>query len=125
MTRLVRSLLSLEASVFGTAALMHAGALVSGYEHGKAETAESVIALVLIAGVIATISAPSASRGIGLAAQAFALLGTLVGIFTIIIGVGPRTALDLMLHAIMVTLLLSGLFVVARRPVVALPAPRP
>jgi hypothetical protein len=119
MTALVRSFLSLEASVFGAAALIHAGVLVAGYEHAKARTAETVIALALVAGLMATIMAPRSSRGIGLAAQSFALAGTLVGLLTIAVGVGPRTALDLTLHAAMVALLVSGLLLVARRRPIA------
>jgi hypothetical protein len=124
MTGLVRSFLLLETAVFGAAALMHAGVLVHGYEHDKAEIAESVIALVLFGALVGTVIAPSSSRGIGLAAQGFALVGTLVGIFTIIIGVGPRTAVDLSLHAVMVALLISGLLMVARRRLVAAAPPR-
>jgi hypothetical protein len=124
MTNLVRWLLSLDALVFGTAALIHAGVLVRGYEHGKAETAESVIALVLLAGLVASVTSPSSSRTIGLGAQGFALAGTLVGVLTIAVGIGPRTALDLALHAGMIALLVGGLVGVARRPVVASGAPR-
>jgi hypothetical protein len=41
-----------------------------------------------------------ARRGVKcLAAQGFALLETFVGIFTIILGIGPRTMLDAGLHA--------------------------
>jgi hypothetical protein len=115
MPSVVRSFLSVEAVVFGAAALAHAGILFPGYEHGKAQIAESVIALVLLAGLVATAIVPSSSRRIGLAAQGFALLGTLVGIFTIIVGIGPRTAFDFSLHAIMIALLVSGLIAVARR----------
>lgn len=115
MTGLIRVIVALEASVFGMAALIHAGVLVRGYEHWKAETAETVIGLVLAAGLIATAVAPASSRGIGLAVQSFALLGTLVGLFTIAVGIGPRTALDLALHALMLALLIGGLAIVARR----------
>jgi hypothetical protein len=114
MPRIVRSFLALEVGVFGAAALMHAGVLVQGYEHGKAEIAETVIALVLVAGLAATTAAPASSRRLGLAAQAFALAGTLVGMFTIAIGVGPRTAVDVILHLVMVGLLVGGLTTVAR-----------
>ena len=51
---------------------------------------------------------------IGLIAQGFALLGTLVGVFTIAIGVGPRTVPDVAYHAIIVLVLLPGLVVAAR-----------
>ena len=115
MTKLVRWFLALEAAVFGSAVLVHAGILSGGYEHRAARTAESVIALVLLTGLAGSVVAPALSRGIGLGAQAFALLGTVVGIFTIIIGVGPRTVLDVTLHVVMVLLLVIGLVLVGRR----------
>ncbi len=58
---------------------------------------------------------PGSSRTVGLAAQAFALLGTFVGIFTIAIGVGPQTKLDMPFHVVLVAGLLTGLAVVARQ----------
>jgi hypothetical protein len=99
MTPWVRWLLALEAAAFGVAALVHAGVLLRGYEHWKAATAESVIGLVLLAGLVACLIAPRSSRAVGLAALAFALVGTLIGIFTIAIGVGPRSSFDISLHA--------------------------
>jgi hypothetical protein len=71
------------------AALIHFGVLMTGYEHRRAGTAETVIGVVLLGALISTWIRPQATRTIGLSAQGFALLGTLVGIFTIIIGVGP------------------------------------
>jgi hypothetical protein len=114
MLRMIRWFLAGEAALFAAASLMHAGVLVGGYEHAKAMIAESVIAAVLAAGLIGTAAAPGARRTIALAAQGFALLGTLVGLFTIAIGIGPRTAVDLTLHAVMVVLLVVGLLAVAR-----------
>jgi hypothetical protein len=115
MSTLVRWFLVVEAALLGSAALIHAGILISGYEHRAARTAETVIALVLFAGFVGTGIAPQSSRGIGLGAQAFALVGTCVAIFTIVIGVGPRTVLDLTIHAMMVLLLVTGLILVGRR----------
>lgn len=114
MTSVVRSFLAAEAALFGLAALMHAGIFMHGHEHTKASTAESVIAIVLAAGLAATTIWLASSRAIGLWAQGFALVGTMVGLFTIAIGVGPRTAVDLVLHAVMIALLVSGLLTVAR-----------
>lgn len=111
---LVQWFLAAEAVVFGAAALVHAGLLVHGYEHTSARNAETVIASVLCLGLLASVIAPARMRAIGLGAQGFALLGTLVGLFTIAIGVGPQSTLDLLLHASMVTLLVVGLVLVAR-----------
>ncbi len=114
MTHLVRFFLSLEAAAFGAAALVHSGMLVRGYEHWKAATAESVIGVVLLVGLGVTVVTAQASRAVGLAAQAFALLGTLVRILTIAIGVGPRSTLDIAFHVGFVVALITGLVLVAR-----------
>ena len=60
--------------------------------------------------------APTRIRAIGLDVQGFGLLGTLVGPFTMAIGVGRRSALDLVLHATMVALLVAGEVVARRTP---------
>src|SRR5437879_644741 len=104
------------------AALSHFGILVSGYEHRAAGTAESVIAGVLLVGWAMTWVGPGSTRGIGLAAQTFALLGTLVGLFTIAIGVGPRTVPDVMYHVSIVAVLIWGLVVAKRTPSGARPS---
>jgi heme A synthase len=111
---IIRWWLSLEAAAFGGAALVHAGVWVRGYEHAKAATAESVIGLVLLFALFASVVAPRSSRAIARAALSFALLGTLVGVFTIIIGIGPRSAFDIALHVGFVASLLAGLVLVAR-----------
>jgi hypothetical protein len=107
--------LSLEAAAFGAAALVHAGVLATGYEHREASVAEGVIAVVLVLGLAAGVIAPLWRRAFGLAAQGFALLGTMVGIVMIAIGVGPQSAFDVALHTGFVALLTTGIVVVARR----------
>jgi hypothetical protein len=56
------------------------------------------------------------TRRVGLAAQAFALLGTLVGVFTIAIGVGPRSGPDIAYHVAIAAALVWGLVVAKRAP---------
>lgn len=73
-----------------------------------------MIAVVLLAGFGFTWIRPGATRKTGLAAQTFALLGTLVGIFRIAIGVGPRTAPDIAYHIVIVPVLAAGLIVAFR-----------
>lgn len=51
----------------------------------------------------------------GLAGQGFALLGTLVGILTMVVGVGPQSTPDVIYHLGMVALLGWGLATAARR----------
>jgi len=55
-------------------------------------------------------------RLLGLAAQAFALLGTLIGVFTIAVGVGPRTTPNIAYHLAMLVVLAWGLADAARTP---------
>jgi hypothetical protein len=88
--------------------------LIGGYQHRQARIAEGVIAIVLLVGLISTFVRPAWTRVTGLATQGFALLGTLVGLFTIAIGIGPRTAPDLVYHTLIVLVLAWGLIVAAR-----------
>lgn len=103
-----------EGATFIAAALIHFGLLIEGHEHLKAGVAESVIAVVLLIGLLLTWIVRAWTRGIGLSAQAFALLGTVVGVFTIAIGVGPRTVPDIAYHIAIVAVLVWGLIVAAR-----------
>jgi hypothetical protein len=110
----IRLFLLIEALSFATASLIHSGRLIQGYEHPRAKIAEGVIATVLVAGLVLTWIRPVWLRSASLWAQSFALLGTLVGVFTIIVGVGPRTVPDVTYHIAIVLVLASGLAVAAR-----------
>jgi hypothetical protein len=114
MVQAIRLFMFVQAAAFIAAALIHVGVLIDGYAHEKAGIAESVIAVVLLVGLALTWIRAGSTRGVGLAAQAFALFGTLVGIFTIAIGVGPRTTPDIVYHIGIVVVLLSGLVVAVR-----------
>jgi hypothetical protein len=114
MTNAIRLFMLFEAASFVAAALVHSGVLIQGYEHQEARTAEGVIAIVLLVGAALTWVRPSWIRHVGLAAQGFALFGTLVGVFTIAIGVGPRTVPDVAYHIGIAVVLAWGLIVVAR-----------
>jgi hypothetical protein len=112
LVRRIRLLLLFEAATFLIAAAVHGGWFINGYEHREARIAETVIAVVLLAGL--AMSWIVSTRAAGLAAQGFALLGTLVGIFTIAIGVGPHTTPDILYHIGIVIVLLYGLIVAWR-----------
>jgi len=109
-------LLLFEAATFAAAALIHFGVISGGYEHHKAGVAESVIAAVLFTGGTRTWLSRMWACRIGLAVQTFALLGTLIGVFTIVVGVGPRTAPDIAYHIAIIAVLIWGLIVAARVP---------
>jgi hypothetical protein len=112
----IRLFLIVEAAAFFVAALIHAGHLVPGYQHHAARIAESVLGLVLVAGLATSFLRPALTPAAGLVAQGVALLGTLVGIFTIIVGVGPRSVADVVYHVAMVAVLVWGLTAAARAP---------
>src|SRR6185437_10481846 len=114
MTRAIRHFVLIEGAAFLAAALTQFGVLIGGYEHQMAGRGESVIGIVLLAGLALTGILPASTRAIGLAVQAFALAGTFVGIFTIIVGVGPRTAPDIVYHICIVIVLALGLTQTAR-----------
>jgi hypothetical protein len=114
MTRTIRLFLLLEAAAFVAAASVHFSLVIAGYEHRKAGVAESVIAAVLILGLAVTSLGRTWTRRVGLAAQAFALVGTLIGVFTIMIGVGPRTLPDVAYHFAIMAVLIWGLVVAVR-----------
>lgn len=114
--RQFHTLLGVQAAAFGLAALLHSGVLVDGYRHREATIAESVIAGVLALGAVTALVRPAWSRAAALAVQAFALLGTCVGVVTMAIGIGPQSRFDVALHAGFVALLVTGLVMVARRP---------
>lgn len=114
MTLAIRLFLLFEAATFIVAALIHRGFLVEGYEHRQAHIAESIIGAVLFGGLLLSLFISAWTRKAGLVVQAFALLGTLVGIFAIVVGIGPRTVPDVICHVAIVPVLIAGI-VVAKR----------
>lgn len=112
--RAVRTFLLAEAASFAIASAIHTGMLLTGYEHARARVAEGVIAVALFVGLLLTFVRPRWTRRAGIGAQAFALLGTCVGLFTVAIGVGPRTVPDVVYHIAIIVILIAGLRVAAR-----------
>ena len=108
-------LMLFEAATFIAAALIHSGMLITGYEHDKARIAESIIAFVLLGSAASTWIWPALGRWAGMAGQGFSLLLTLIGVFTIIVGVGPHTIPDIAYHAAIVAVLVWGL-IIAKQP---------
>ena len=112
----IRAFLLFEEATFIVASLIHAGLLVDGYEHFEAHVAETVIAIVLVAALLFSWLKPARTRAAGLVGQGFALLATCVGLFTIAVGVGPRTVPDVAYHVAIVIVLLWGLIVARGAP---------
>ena len=114
MRNAIRLFLLFEGIAFIIASLIHLGVLMRGHEHRPAGTAEGLIGIVLLMGFVLTWVLSRWTRGIGIAVQAFALVGTCVGIYTIAIGVGPRTIPDIAFHFAIVIALIAGLIVTFR-----------
>ncbi len=116
MRTTIRLFLLVEGASFLAAGLIHRGVFITGYAHQQASIAETSIAFVLLVGFGLAWIWAAQTRLIGLVAQAFALLGTLVGVFTIAVGVGPRTVPDIAYHLTILAVLVWGLVVAARAP---------
>lgn len=97
-------------ALFVAVSLVHAGVLVSGFEHTRAMVAEGVIGAVLGIGLLACLIWPGHAAVVALSAQAFALLGTLVGAFTIAVWGGPQTRGDIVFHVVLLVVLSAGMF---------------
>jgi hypothetical protein len=110
----LRALLLFEAATLVGAALIHFGRLVGGYGHRKAGTAETVLAVVLLVGFVASWASPPWRWRAIIGAQAFAVVGVLVGLFTIAVGVGPRTGPDVVYHFAILAVLAGGLALALR-----------
>jgi hypothetical protein len=111
---LLRPLLLFEASTFVVAAAIHFGALLDGYGHRRAGTAETVTAVVLLAGLAVTWAPWPWPRTAAVGAQALAILGVLVGLFTTAVGVGPSTVPDVAYHLGILAVLAVGVAVALR-----------
>jgi hypothetical protein len=109
-----RSFLLVQIAIFLVLVTIHFGLLIDGYRHAAAGTTESVIAVVLVFGLLLTWTPPPWSRRAATAAQSFGTLGVLVGLFTFALGIGPRTLLDLSLNGILLLTLIAGLTLTKR-----------
>ena len=105
----VRGFLLVQIAMFLVLVTIHFGLLIGGYRHPAAGTTESVIAVILVFGLLLTWTPPPWSQRAATAAQSFGTLGVLVGLFTFALGIGPRTILDLSLNLILLVTLIAGL----------------
>ena len=105
----VRGFLFVQIAMFLVLATIHFGLLIGGYRHPAAGTTESVIVVVLVFGFLLTWTPTPWSQRAATAAQSFGTLGVLVGLFTIALGIGPRTILDLSLNVVLLLTLIAGL----------------
>ena len=101
-----RTFLFAEAAAFAIAALIHAGLPAEEYGHPDAIIFESVLGGILFLGYSLTLYNRSWTRRIGIVAQGIALLGTVVGRFSIIAGAGPTIVFDLIFYRAITAILL-------------------
>jgi hypothetical protein len=116
MMKTTRLFLLIEAVAFAAVSYIHSGLLLAGFADPPARIAEGVISFVLFAGLALTWIRPTWTRSVGLGAQGFALLGTLVGIVAITLVPGPRRLADIVFHIAMVALLGWGYALTRRTP---------
>lgn len=116
MRQTIRLFLLLEGMSFLIAATIHSGLLITIDPDQGATIAESMIGIVLLLGYILSWLWPAQKRLFGIVAQAFALLGTLIGVYVVLIGVGPNTIPDIIYHFAILAALVWGLIVAARAP---------
>jgi|SRR5579864_3889087 len=104
--RTARGFLLVQIAMFLVLVTVHFGLLIDGYHHAAAGTTESAIMVVLMFGLLLTWTPPPWSRRTATAAQSFRTVGVLMGLFTLALGIGPRTILDLSLNPIVFSPLL-------------------
>jgi hypothetical protein len=111
----VRGFLLLQIAILLSMVSIHFGLLIGGYRHWSAGTAELLIAAVLVAGILLTWTPTPWNRRLASAAQSFGILGVLGGLLTIVLGIGPRTMLDLTLNMALLLTLIAGLAITLRK----------
>jgi hypothetical protein len=102
-------------AIFLVMVLIHFGLLIEGYRHQNAGATESLLTAVLVTGLLLTWT-PRWSHRAAVVAQSFGTMGVLLGLFTIAVGIGPRTILDLTLNGALLVTLIAGLVMMLRRP---------
>jgi hypothetical protein len=110
--------LMVELALFTFAALVHGGVIPGAETYPRVAVVETVVAVVLAAGVLMSFVSPAQTRPVALFTQAVALLGVVVGVVTIIMGLSPKTVGNIVVHAVMLITVALG-FAVAKRGVEA------
>jgi hypothetical protein len=104
----VRAVLLIESLSFLVAGAIHSGTFVVIDTHYQAAIAEGLIGSVLLIGFGLSWVWPVQTRLIGLLTQIFAACGTLVGLTTIAVGIGPRNVGDIAFHLAILAVLACG-----------------
>lgn len=113
MSRLAtaRLLAAIAAGSLLVASLVHFGVVIDGYSHDEAALPEAIIGGVMLIGLASSwMSEPWGRRAV-IGALAFGLAGSLVGLYLVVVGVGPQTLPDVVYHIVLVATLVAGLYV--------------
>lgn len=101
----IGALMAFDAVTFLIAASLHLNARIplgfaeiTGKWVPRAAIPEAIIGLVLALGASIVLLAPVRAWAVAVASHAFALVGVGTGLFTIAVGVGPRTVPDIAYH---------------------------
>lgn len=110
----VRAFLLVEIAIFLVLASIHFDLLISGYRHRDAGATESLIAALMVAGLLLTWTPSPWNRRAAAGAQYVGTLGALVGLLTVALGIGHRTYLGLGLDGVLLLVLITGLVTMRR-----------
>lgn len=111
----IRLFLIFEGAVFFTAAIFHSGLLSSAYQNLPSAIVEVLLTAAMAGAFGISLTRPRQTRLASISVHVGALLLTLVGIIIIAMGIGPRTAPDVIYHMIMLLVLARGL-ALSRKP---------
>lgn len=106
--------LMVEVVMFTFVAMAHGGLLMSGHEAPRAAVAETVIAVVIGAGLLMSFVSPAQTRTVALLTQTLALLALILGFVAIVADWIPRSTANLVVYAIMLITVVFGLLVAKR-----------
>jgi hypothetical protein len=106
--------LMVEVLLFAFAALAHGGIIMPGHENTRAAAMETLVAVVLGAGVITSFVSPAQTRVVALITQGLALAGVIAGFVMMALGLEARTLANLVVLVIMLITVALGLLVAKR-----------
>jgi hypothetical protein len=106
--------LMVEVLLFAFAALAHGGVIMPGHESSRLATMETVVAVILGAGVIMSFVSPAQTRMVALITQGTALAGVIAGFVMVALAIDARTLADLVVLVIMLITVTLGLLVAKR-----------
>jgi hypothetical protein len=114
MIRTTRIIIGVAAASLIVASLIHLGVLMEGYRLQQVGRSEAVIGTGMLVGLALTWLSGRKGLLAGVVSLAFGLLGTLVGVFTIVVGERPSTFGEVVYHLSLVAVLVAGLVVASK-----------